>query len=48
MSFKATDHPQNRPPVEIIEQNKRSFNINPYHGEGAAELMVDFFEKCQR
>lgn len=33
-------------PVEIIEQNKSGFNIDPYHGEAAAELMADFFEKC--
>ncbi|DBB12256.1 hypothetical protein WJX82_005134 [Trebouxia sp. C0006] len=35
-------------PVEIIEQNKSGFNIDPYHGEAAAELMADFFEKCTK
>ena len=35
-------------PVEIIEQNKSGFNIDPYHGEAAAELMADFFEKCAK
>ena len=33
-------------PVEIIEHNKSGFNIDPYNGEAAAELMADFFEKC--
>lgn len=35
-------------PAEIIEQNKSGFNIDPYHGEAAAELMADFFEKCAK
>ena len=35
-------------PVEIIEQNKSGFNIDPYSGEAAAELMADFFEKCAK
>ena len=35
-------------PVEIIEQNKSGFHIDPYHGEAAAELMADFFKKCSK
>lgn len=35
-------------PAEIIEQNKSGFNIDPYHGEAAADLMADFFEKCAK
>lgn len=34
--------------MEIIEQNKSGFNIDPYHGQAAAELMADFFEKCAK
>ena len=33
-------------PAEIIEHSKSGFNIDPYRGEAAAELMADFFEKC--
>lgn len=35
-------------PVEIIEHSKSGFHIDPYHGENAAELMADFFEKCAK
>lgn len=31
-------------PVEIIEDKKSGFHIDPYHGERAAEIMADFFE----
>ncbi|KAJ4708835.1 Sucrose synthase [Melia azedarach] len=34
-------------PAEIIVHGKSGFHIDPYHGEQAAEILVDFFEKCQ-
>ncbi|KAK3438587.1 hypothetical protein EUGRSUZ_C03204 [Eucalyptus grandis] len=34
-------------PAEIIVHGKSGFLINPYHGDQAAELLVEFFEKCQ-
>jgi sucrose synthase len=34
-------------PAEIIVNGKSGFHIDPYHGEKAAELLVDFFEKCK-
>nr|ADW80560.1 sucrose synthase 1 [Populus tomentosa] len=34
-------------PAEIIVHGKSGFHIDPYHGEQAAELLVDFFEKCK-
>ncbi|KAK4774492.1 hypothetical protein SAY86_009427 [Trapa natans] len=34
-------------PAEIIVHGKSGFNIDPYHGEQAADLLVDFFEKCK-
>nr|GMC51987.1 sucrose synthase [Ipomoea batatas]GMC54656.1 sucrose synthase [Ipomoea batatas]GME02094.1 sucrose synthase [Ipomoea batatas]GME21742.1 sucrose synthase [Ipomoea batatas] len=35
-------------PAEIIVHGKSGFHIDPYHGEQAAELLVDFFEKCKK
>eukprot|EP00850_Spirogloea_muscicola_P009246 SM000051S17606 [mRNA] locus=s51:737018:741274:+ [translate_table: standard] len=35
-------------PVEIIENGKSGFHIDPYHGEAAAELMADFFEESAK
>nr|AGQ57012.1 sucrose synthase 1 [Hevea brasiliensis] len=34
-------------PAEIIVHGKPGFNIDPYHGGQAAELLVDFFEKSK-
>jgi sucrose synthase len=34
-------------PAEIIVHGKSGFHIDPYHGVQAAELLVDFFEKCK-
>ncbi|KAK4757884.1 hypothetical protein SAY87_019185 [Trapa incisa] len=34
-------------PAEIIVHGKSGFHIDPYHGEQAANLIVDFFEKCK-
>lgn len=34
-------------PLEIIEHGKSGYHIDPNHGEAAAELMADFFEKCR-
>lgn len=34
-------------PAEIIVHGKSGFHIDPYHGDQAAELLVDFFEKCK-
>jgi sucrose synthase len=33
-------------PLEIIEHGASGFHIDPNHGDGAAELMADFFERC--
>ncbi|KAG8389515.1 hypothetical protein BUALT_Bualt02G0237400 [Buddleja alternifolia] len=33
-------------PLEIIEDGKSGFHIDPYHPDKAAALMADFFEKC--
>ncbi len=33
-------------PLEIIEDGISGFHIDPNHGELAAEILVDFFEKC--
>ncbi|VAX22150.1 sucrose synthase [hydrothermal vent metagenome] len=33
-------------PLEIIEHGVSGFHINPNHGEEAADIMADFFEKC--
>ncbi|KAL4334623.1 hypothetical protein GQ457_07G045550 [Hibiscus cannabinus] len=34
-------------PAEIIVHGKSGFNIDPYHGDQAAEILVNFFEKCK-
>ncbi|KAL2940522.1 Sucrose synthase [Bienertia sinuspersici] len=34
-------------PAEIIVHGKSGFHIDPYHGDKAAELLVDFFEKAK-
>ncbi|CAA2989344.1 sucrose synthase 2 [Olea europaea subsp. europaea] len=33
-------------PLEIIEDGISGFHIDPYHPDKAAELMADFFQKC--
>ena len=35
-------------PLEIIEHGVSGFHIDPNHGDRAAELMADFFERCAR
>ena len=32
-------------PAEIIVDKESGFHIDPFHGEQAADLMADFFEK---
>ncbi|KAK3438584.1 hypothetical protein EUGRSUZ_C03201 [Eucalyptus grandis] len=34
-------------PAEIIVHGKSGYHIDPYHGDQAAELLVEFFEKCK-
>ncbi|KAL9242187.1 hypothetical protein vseg_016212 [Gypsophila vaccaria] len=34
-------------PAEIIVNEKSGFHIDPYHGDKAADLLVDFFLKCK-
>ncbi|CAO2841645.1 unnamed protein product [Amaranthus hypochondriacus] len=34
-------------PAEIIVNGKSGFHIDPYHGDKAADLLVDFFEKSK-
>lgn len=34
-------------PAEIIVHGKSGFHIDPYHGDQAAKLLVEFFEKCK-
>ncbi|GBF98480.1 sucrose synthase [Raphidocelis subcapitata] len=34
-------------PSEIIVHSRSGYHIDPYHGDAAAELMADFFERCQ-
>nr|AFS17277.1 sucrose synthase 1 [Amaranthus cruentus/Amaranthus hypocondriacus mixed library] len=34
-------------PAEIIVHGKSGFHIDPYHGDKAAELLVDFFKKSK-
>ncbi|XP_068664286.1 sucrose synthase 1-like [Aristolochia californica] len=41
----ATDHGG---PAEIIVHGVSGFHIDPYQGDKAAELIVDFFEKCTK
>ncbi|NOQ47416.1 MAG: sucrose synthase [Desulfobulbaceae bacterium] len=33
-------------PLEIIENGVSGFNIDPNHGDRAAEILFDFFERC--
>ncbi|CAK9135070.1 unnamed protein product [Ilex paraguariensis] len=33
--------------MEIIEDGVSGFHIDPYHPDKAAELMADFFQRCQ-
>ncbi|RMD80022.1 MAG: sucrose synthase [Gammaproteobacteria bacterium] len=35
-------------PLEIIEHGVSGFHIDPNHGDEAAELMAEFFERCAR
>ncbi|UCE90646.1 MAG: sucrose synthase [Pseudomonadota bacterium] len=35
-------------PLEIIEHGESGFHIDPNHGEAAAGIMADFFERCRR
>lgn len=35
-------------PLEIIEDGKNGFHIDPNHGAEAAEKIADFFETCQK
>ncbi|GLT85667.1 hypothetical protein SLE2022_038500 [Rubroshorea leprosula] len=34
-------------PAEIIVHGKSGYHIDPYHGDQAAETLVDFFDKCK-
>ncbi|PRQ46823.1 putative sucrose synthase [Rosa chinensis] len=34
-------------PAEIIVNGKSGYHIDPYHGDKAAEILVDFFQKCK-
>lgn len=34
-------------PAEIIEHGVSGFHIDPYHPDQMAELLIDFFERCQ-
>jgi sucrose synthase len=35
-------------PLEIVQHGISGFHIDPNHGDQAAELMADFFERCAR
>ncbi|KAK9161620.1 hypothetical protein Syun_007961 [Stephania yunnanensis] len=35
-------------PAEIIENGMSGFHIDPYHPNQAANIMVDFFERCKK
>jgi sucrose synthase len=35
-------------PLEIIKNGVSGFHINPNHGDEAAEIIADFFERCQQ
>ncbi|KAK9136835.1 hypothetical protein Sjap_007429 [Stephania japonica] len=35
-------------PAEIIENGISGFHIDPYHPDQAANIMVDFFERCKK
>lgn len=34
-------------PMEIIENGISGFHIDPYHPDKAADLMVEFFQRCK-
>ena len=34
-------------PLEIVQDGLSGFHIDPNHGDAAAELMADFFERCR-
>lgn len=34
-------------PAEIIKNTQSGFHIDPHHGDKAADLMADFFERCK-
>ncbi|XP_004287544.1 PREDICTED: sucrose synthase-like [Fragaria vesca subsp. vesca] len=34
-------------PAEIIVNGKSGYHIDPYNGDKAADILVDFFEKCK-
>ncbi|KAM7256799.1 hypothetical protein ACFE04_012540 [Oxalis oulophora] len=35
-------------PAEIIVHGKSGFQIDPYHGDQAADIIADFFETCKK
>lgn len=35
-------------PMEIIEDGVSGFHVDPYHPNKAAELMVEFFQRCKQ
>lgn len=35
-------------PMEIIEDGVSGFHIDPYHPDKAADLMVEFFQRCKK
>lgn len=35
-------------PLEIIEDRRSGFHIDPNHGKKSADIIADFFEKCQQ
>lgn len=35
-------------PSEIIKNGKSGFHIDPYHGDKAADILANFFERCAR
>ncbi|KAL4301754.1 hypothetical protein GQ457_10G001440 [Hibiscus cannabinus] len=35
-------------PAEIIVHGESGFHIDPYHGDQAAETIVEFFQKCKK
>lgn len=35
-------------PMEIIQDGVSGYHIDPYHPNKAAELMVEFFQRCEQ
>ena len=35
-------------PLEIIEEGKSGFHIDPHHGDTSAQKMADFFKRCRK